>query len=52
MNNKVDSVSRRYLTQLHNLTERNKQDAFEFAPFNHLEKLRQYNQLQGSKYYV
>ena len=50
MNNKVDRTSRKYLNQKN--INKYKYDAFEFSPNNHLEKLRQYNQLQGSKYYI
>lgn len=52
MNNKVDDNSRKQLYKVNDWNECNKRDAFEFVPFNHVEKLKLYNQLQGSKYYV
>ena len=50
MNNMVDRVSRRTLNRYHNLSEHNIQDALIFSPFNHIDKLKQFNELQGSKY--
>ena len=52
MNNKVDNYSRKLLYQVNDWGDFNKRDAFEFYPFNHTMKLKQYNELQGSKYYL
>lgn len=52
MNNKVDQGSRKYLHKIKDWSSFYKRDAFEFFPFNYIEKLQQYNVLQGSNYYL
>ena len=52
MNNKVDNYSRKLLYKVNDWSKFNKRDAFEFYPFNHTNKLKLYNELQGSKYYL
>lgn len=52
MNNKVDENSRKRLYKVDDWNSFNKEDAFIFYPFDYNNKLKQYNELQGSKYYV
>ena len=52
MNNLVDDTSRKQLQMVANWDDFNKKDVFEFTPFDHKNKLKQYNILQGSRYYI
>jgi ribonuclease HI len=52
MNNLVDDTTRKQLQMVANWDDFNKEDVFEFTPFDHKNKLKQYNILQGSRYYI